>query len=320
MWTDGTTAPKNYTFNLTQAANEWSKAPALSADFWLKGRDPATLDLGTARFGEAVASIPEDLFALLAAGEYEIVVSVPETADYTAVSAKLRFTVYPAGKVDDVAYSFARASMVRNDNLITFYDTTKVGEITFMIMYLVAGLGNPGLKYLKNFHNVGFMAVELLAEKHGVSFNKKGFKGLYGIKEIDGEKVMFLKPQTYMNLSGESIQEAMAFYKIPTENLIVIYDDIDVAIGSIRVRRNGSAGTHNGMRNIVQMLSSTDFPRIRIGTKPEEEYDLLSYVLSDIKKEDEPRFKISINEAVESADEFIHGKNLDEIMCSHNNK
>ena len=185
-------------------------------------------------------------------------------------------------------------------------------------MFLVAGLGNPGIKYLKNLHNLGFMAIELLAEKHSVTFNKKGFKGEYGEKTINGEKVFFLKPQTFMNLSGESIRELSAFYKIPTENVLVIYDDVDIPIGSLRIRKSGSAGTHNGMRNIVSCLNSTDFPRIRIGTKPEGEFDILSYVLSDIKKEDEGKFKISVGKAVESASEFISGVPLDNIMQKYN--
>ncbi|MBQ7642473.1 MAG: aminoacyl-tRNA hydrolase [Clostridia bacterium] len=185
-------------------------------------------------------------------------------------------------------------------------------------MYLVAGLGNPGLKYLKNLHNLGFMAVELLAEKNGVEFTKKAFKGEMGEKNIGGEKVVFLKPQTYMNLSGESIAAVAAFYKIPPENIIVIYDDIDVAIGSLRIRKSGSAGTHNGMRSVVSCLGTTEFPRIRIGTKPTGEYDILSYVLSDIKKEDEPLFKISVNKAVSAADELIRGVPVDAVMCKYN--
>ena len=167
-------------------------------------------------------------------------------------------------------------------------------------MKLIVGLGNPGLKYLKNLHNLGFMAVELLAEKHGVSFNKKGFKGIYGEKNFAGEKVIFLKPQTFMNLSGDCVQEIAAFYKIPTQNILVLYDDLDIAIGAVRVRASGSSGTHNGMRSIVSRLSSTNFPRVRIGTKPEVDYDIIDYVLSDIRKEDEPRFRHSVNLAVDA--------------------
>ena len=185
-------------------------------------------------------------------------------------------------------------------------------------MYLVVGLGNPGIKYLKNLHNLGFMAVELLAEQNGVTFGKKGFKGEYGEKNIDGNKVIFLKPQTFMNLSGESISEISSFYKIPPENIIVIYDDIDIPIGSLRIRRSGSAGTHNGMRNIVSCLNTTDFPRVRIGTKPSGDYEILSYVLSDIKKEDEPLFKISVNRAVDAVNELIHGNSFENVMQKYN--
>lgn len=185
-------------------------------------------------------------------------------------------------------------------------------------MKLVVGLGNPGLKYLKNLHNLGFMAIELLAEKHGVSFNKKGFKGLYGEKNINGEKVVFLKPQTYMNLSGESVQALSAFYKVKPEDILVIYDDLDIAIGLIRIRANGSAGTHNGMRSIVSCLNSTSFPRIRIGIKPEVNYEIVDYVLSDVRKDDEPRFRQSVNHAVLAADEFIRGVKIDDVMCKYN--
>ena len=187
-------------------------------------------------------------------------------------------------------------------------------------MYIVAGLGNPGDKYLKNLHNLGFMAVELLAEKNGVSFDKKGFKGVFGTKTIGFEKVIFLKPQTFMNLSGECIREISAYFKVPSENILVIYDDIDIDIGALRVRKSGSSGTHNGMRNIVKELGTENFPRIRIGTKPVGEYDIMSYVLSVIKKEDEPKFRFSVNEAVAAADEFIRGKKIDDVMCAHNAK
>ncbi len=185
-------------------------------------------------------------------------------------------------------------------------------------MYLVVGLGNPGLKYLKNLHNIGFMAVELLAEKYGAEFNKKGYKGVYAEKNAGGEKVFFLKPQTFMNLSGESVAEFSSYFRIPPERIIVIYDDVDIAIGCLRVRAGGSAGTHNGMRNIVSHLGTENFPRIRVGTKPERQVEMIDYVLSDIRKEDEPRFAVSIKAAVAAADDFIRGKSIEEIMCAYN--
>ena len=162
------------------------------------------------------------------------------------------------------------------------------------------------------------MAVELLAEKYGAEFDKKGFKGVFGEKKINGEKVFFLKPQTYMNASGECIREFSDYYKIPPENILVIYDDVDIAIGSLRFRPFGSAGTHNGMRDIVSRLGTENFPRIRVGTKPEEPVNMIDYVLSDIKKEDEPRFAVSIKAAVAAADDFIRGKSAEEIMCLYN--
>lgn len=185
-------------------------------------------------------------------------------------------------------------------------------------MYIVAGLGNPGAEYSRNLHNLGFMTIDKLAEKYGVKFEKSGFSAKYSIINVNGVKVMFIKPQTFMNLSGECIREISAYFKVPSENILVIYDDIDIDIGALRIRKNGSSGTHNGMRNIVKELGTEDFPRVRIGTKPEGSYDILSYVLSDVKKEDEPKFKFSVNEAVAAADDFIHGKKIEDVMCAHN--
>ena len=176
-------------------------------------------------------------------------------------------------------------------------------------MYIVAGLGNPGDKYLKNLHNLGFMAVELLAEKHGVSFDKKGFKGLFGVKNIGGEKVIFLKPQTFMNLSGECIREISAYFKVPSENILVIYDDIDLPKGALRVREKGSAGTHNGMRNIIAEIKTENFRRIRIGTgRPPENVPLADYVLSDVPKAERPLIAKAIESAADEAEKFLGSK------------
>ncbi|MDO4383672.1 MAG: aminoacyl-tRNA hydrolase [Eubacteriales bacterium] len=132
-------------------------------------------------------------------------------------------------------------------------------------MYIIAGLGNPGQKYENTRHNMGFKAIDHLAEKLGIEVNRAKFKGLIGEGRIGTEKVILLKPQTFMNLSGQSVREIMNFYKIPEENLIVIYDDFDLPIGSIRVRKSGGPGTHNGMKSVVSELGSRKFPRIRIG-------------------------------------------------------
>ncbi len=186
-------------------------------------------------------------------------------------------------------------------------------------MYLIVGLGNPDAKYLKTMHNMGFMAIDILASKLGVEFNKKGFKGVYAMTTIGGEKVILLKPLTYMNLSGNSVQEALSFYKIPHSNLLVMYDDLDINIGSVRIRAKGSSGTHNGMRDIVSKIGGEDFPRVRIGTKPvNDSRGIIDYVLSDIKKEDEEVFKKVLNKSADAGYDFASGKNIEEIMCKYN--
>ena len=127
-------------------------------------------------------------------------------------------------------------------------------------MYIIVGLGNPGSKYENTRHNMGFKAIDAMASEFGIDVNRAKFKGLIGEGRIGSEKVILLKPQTYMNLSGQSVREIMNFYKIPEENLIVIYDDFDLPIGSIRVRKSGGPGTHNGMKSVIQELGSRKFP------------------------------------------------------------
>ena len=186
-------------------------------------------------------------------------------------------------------------------------------------MFLVVGLGNPDAKYKNNVHNLGFMGVDALAEKLGVTFDKKGHKGVYTITSIKGEKVALLKPHTYMNLSGESIQSFASFYKVPVQNVLVIYDDLDIEMGSIRIRQKGSAGTHNGMKSVVNMLSSQDFPRIRIGCKPVDfKGDIIDYVLSNLPLDKKPYFDAAIDKAAESALSFIKGEKIDIVMNKFN--
>lgn len=187
-------------------------------------------------------------------------------------------------------------------------------------MYIIAGLGNPEKKYDNTMHNVGFSVVDLLVGELNITFNKKGFKGVFGEGSYGGEKIIILKPQTYMNLSGESVREIMTFYKVPVENLIVVYDDIDIPIGALRIRPSGSAGTHNGMRNIVKEINSTSFPRVRIGTKPVEmKGDLVSYVLSTIKKEDRDTFDDVFDRAVRGIMEIVKN-GVESAMCKFNSK
>ena len=186
-------------------------------------------------------------------------------------------------------------------------------------MYLIVGLGNPDKKYQKNIHNVGFMAIDIIAQKLGVEFNKKAFKGLVAELNYKNQNVILLKPQTYMNLSGDSVKEALSFYKIPTENLIVLYDDLDIPKGSLRIRKSGSPGTHNGMRDIVLKISSQNFIRIRVGTKPENGYkDIIDFVLSDIKKEDQEVYNETLNRSADAVVEILNGVTVENVMNKFN--
>lgn len=187
-------------------------------------------------------------------------------------------------------------------------------------MKLIVGLGNPDREYLNTFHNLGFMSVDKCAEILGMEFKKQKCRALLAEKSIGGEKVILAKPLTYMNLSGESVREILSFYKIPISDLVVIYDDYDLPKGEIRIRKSGSAGTHNGMRNIVKEVGSSSFARIRIGFKPEGEskIPLINYVLSGIKVEDKPLFEKAIQSAGESASMFARGEDLDQIMQKFN--
>jgi len=144
------------------------------------------------------------------------------------------------------------------------------GNKSAAVDWLIVGLGNPGQKYANTRHNMGFLTVDLLAEKAGVPLNKVKFKSAYNILSFAGCKCLVMKPQTYMNLSGEAVREAVQFYKIPADHVLVIYDDISLPVGKLRVRPTGSAGGHNGIKNIIAHLGTQDFPRVKIGVgKPE---------------------------------------------------
>ena len=159
------------------------------------------------------------------------------------------------------------------------------------ITHLVVGLGNPGEKYAKTRHNVGFMTLDYLSDKLNLKITKSKFKALVGDGELGGKRVLFMKPQTFMNNSGEAVREAVEFYKIPVSNVIVIFDDISLQPGKMRIRQKGSDGGHNGIKSIIYHLNSNEFPRIKIGVgaKPNPEYDLADWVLGDIAKEDRER-------------------------------
>lgn len=156
------------------------------------------------------------------------------------------------------------------------------------VSWIVVFLGNPGPKYNGTRHNAGFMAADAAARKLGVSINKLRFKALTAETALGGEKVLLMKPQTYMNLSGEAVAQAAKFYKVPPEHIIVVSDEVALPIGKMRIRKAGSAGGHNGLKNIIQMLGTDQFPRIRmgVGAAPHPDYDMADWVLSTFKNQD----------------------------------
>ena len=174
-------------------------------------------------------------------------------------------------------------------------------------MYIVAGLGNPGREYNMTRHNIGFEVIDYIADKHNVRVNKLKYKSVYGEMNIGGEKVFLVKPQTYMNLSGDSLYDFVHFYKVPIENLIVINDDISLDPGRIRVRAKGSAGGHNGLKSIIYMLQSDEFPRVKmgVGAPPVKEYDLADYVLGRFTKDEIPVMEEAIIKAEKAVMEII---------------
>ena len=155
-------------------------------------------------------------------------------------------------------------------------------------MYVVVGLGNPGKQYENTRHNVGFNVIDILAKEYDISVTKIKHKALIGEGRIGSEKVLLVKPQTYMNLSGETLIDIYKYYKVDLDNIIVIYDDIDLDVGKLRIRKKGSAGTHNGMKDIVNKLATKDIPRLRIGTGglKKENQEVISFVLSKFSKDE----------------------------------
>ena len=173
-------------------------------------------------------------------------------------------------------------------------------------MYLIVGLGNPEPMYSKTRHNMGFDTVNLIAKKHNIEFDKKGFDGIYGMGNIENEKVILLKPQTYMNESGKSIIQIKNFYKIENDKIIIIYDDIDLEPGTVKLRKKGGAGTHNGMKSVVEHLGTTEFPHVRIGTgTPEFKDILISYVINKMSDEEYEKLIPAIEKAAISVEEII---------------
>ena len=194
-------------------------------------------------------------------------------------------------------------------------EDTSVGPVS----WLVVGLGNPGKEYVYTRHNAGFTAIDLISKENNISVTKSGYQSLYADCQLAGKRVILMKPQTFMNNSGIAVREAASFYKIPPSNIIVIYDDISLDIGRIRIRRKGSDGGHNGIKSIIYHLQSDAFPRIKIGVgqKPHPDYDLASWVLSDIPAADRDEFVKAAEKAYHST-ELILKNETEKAMQLYN--
>lgn len=187
------------------------------------------------------------------------------------------------------------------------------------IEYMVVGLGNPGKQYEHTRHNAGFMAVDRMAQKLNFSVERLKFKSLCGDALVAGHRALFLKPSTFMNKSGEAVVEAMEFYKIPPQRVIVLFDDISLDVGRMRIRRRGSDGGHNGMKNIIYLSGSDDFPRIKIGigAKPHPDYNLADWVLSVIPEQQLKLMDPVLNHCVDAVERIITGQ-IDQAMNLYN--
>jgi PTH1 family peptidyl-tRNA hydrolase len=189
------------------------------------------------------------------------------------------------------------------------------------ISWIIAGLGNPGLAYANTRHNAGFMGLDELAKMCSIDVKTKKFKGDCGNGTVGGERCLLLKPGTFMNLSGESVSAAADFYKIPPEKVVIIYDDITLPPGKLRIRRKGSAGGHNGMKSIIALLGTDEFPRVRIGVgaKPRPDYDLADWVLSKFTEDDTNALEPALQNAAKAAELIVQGK-IDEAMNKFSSK
>lgn len=196
-----------------------------------------------------------------------------------------------------------------------FFKKKASGPISAMIV----GLGNPGAKYTTTRHNVGFCAIDHIANKLGATADKLKYEGLYCRTKMAGEEVILLKPQTFMNDSGKSVAQFASFFKIPVENIIVIFDDVLLDVGKLRIRRKGSHGGHNGIKSIVSCLGSEDFPRVKIGVgkKPHPDYDLADWVLSPLPLKDREVISKNMDSVYDAVCDMIHG-DFEKAMGKYN--
>ena len=185
--------------------------------------------------------------------------------------------------------------------------------------FMIVGLGNPGKKYEFTRHNAGFLCLDYFAQEKNVKIDRLKFKALIGEVRLGGKRCLLMKPQTFMNLSGEAVREAASFYKIAPSNILVLFDDISLDVGKMRIRRKGSDGGHNGIKSIIYQLSADDFPRIKIGVgaKPHPDYDLADWVLTPFSKEQLSALR-DVAEHCCDAIELIVAGSIDEAMNRHN--
>ena len=196
-------------------------------------------------------------------------------------------------------------------HLFSSRSTVPAGPVEFLIV----GLGNPGRQYENTRHNAGFITLDVIAEKAGARVDRIKFKGLCGEGMLGGKKVLFLKPSTFMNLSGQYVQEAMSFYKLPPEKVLVIFDDISLDPGKLRIRRKGSDGGHNGIKNIIYLSGKDTFPRIKmgVGKKPNPGWDLADWVLSRFTEDEQKALLDAAGKAASAAELIVQG-NIDKAM------
>lgn len=189
------------------------------------------------------------------------------------------------------------------------------------VEWIICCLGNPGREYENTRHNVGFVTADVLSARTGIPVKRIRFKALTGVGEIAGHKVLIMKPNTYMNLSGTALQEAAAFYKVPAERCLVVSDDVTLDPGRLRLRRNGSAGGHNGLKSIINMLGTQDFPRVKIGVgkKPHPDYDLADWVLGKFTPDDRKRIAQAAEKACDAI-ECVLSKGMEQAMNRYNAK
>lgn len=200
--------------------------------------------------------------------------------------------------------------------VISLFGTNKKGS---SLDWIVVFLGNPGDKYENTRHNVGFMTADALGEKLNKPIQRLKFKALTNVVEYGGCRVLLMKPTTYMNLSGEAVREACMFYKLPPERVLVVSDDVSLPVGKIRLRRNGTAGGHNGLRSIIGQLHSDQFPRLKIGVgaKPHPDYDMADWVLGRFSKEDRKAIDAAIDRAIDAM-ECLFTQGIDKAMSRYN--